>query len=78
MLNPDAPLAPPTLPSQERAASLRAAYLGLCAMGWSETEAANLAAHLVGLAPARKGWRIGEIEGLLFIRALATDGRISS
>ena len=43
-------------------------------MGWSEGEAGNLAAHLAGLDVTRKGWRIGEVEALLFLRPLASTG----
>jgi hypothetical protein len=59
-----------------RAESVRAAYRGLRAMGWTEGEAGNLAAHLAGLEVTRKGWRITEVEGLIFIRSLVATGRL--
>ena len=45
-------------------------------MGWTEAEAGSLAAHLAGLEVTRKGWRISEVEGLLFIRSLVATGRL--
>jgi hypothetical protein len=62
--------------TRARAESLREAYRGLRAMGWTEGEAGNLAAHLAGLDVTRKGWRIGEVEALLFIRSLVSTGRL--
>ncbi|HEY0442965.1 MAG TPA: hypothetical protein VGC90_01975 [Candidatus Limnocylindrales bacterium] len=55
---------------------VRAAYRGLRSMGWSDAEASSLAAHLAGLAVTRVGWRIREVEGLLFIRSLVSSGRL--
>jgi hypothetical protein len=62
--------------SRVRADSVHNAYRGLRAMGWSEAEAGNLVAHLAGLELTRNGWRIREVEGLLFIRSLVTTGRL--
>jgi len=62
--------------TRARAESVRAAYQGLRAMGWTEAEAGNLAAHLAGLDVTRKGWRIHEVEGLIFIRSLVASGRL--
>lgn len=62
--------------TRARAESVREAYLGLRAMGWTEREAGNLAAHLAGLEVTRKGWRIHEVEGLMFIRSLVATGRL--
>jgi hypothetical protein len=59
-----------------RAESVREAYRGLRAMGWTEREAGNLAAHLAGLEVTRKGWRIDEVERLMFIRSLVATGRL--
>jgi hypothetical protein len=56
--------------------AVRRAYRGLVAMGWSIDEAGNLAAHLAGLDSARKGWKMAEVEGLMFIRSLVEDGRL--
>ena len=55
---------------------VRTAYQGLVGMGWSESEAGSLAAHLAGLDITRKGWRISEVEGLMFIRSLVSEGRL--
>jgi hypothetical protein len=68
-----APVRQATLP----AGAVRSTYRGLRRMGWSEDEAGNLAAHLAGLTASRRGWQIREVEGLLFIRALAERGRIA-
>jgi hypothetical protein len=62
--------------TRARADSVRAAYQGLRAMGWTEAEAGNLAAHLAGLEVTRRGWRIHEVEGLMFIRSLVSSGRL--
>jgi hypothetical protein len=72
---------PVSIPAARRqtrvcAESVREAYRGLRAMGWTEGEAGNLAAHLAGLDVTRKGWRIHEVEGLLFIRSLVATGRL--
>jgi hypothetical protein len=45
-------------------------------MGWSEGEAGNLSAHLAGLDLTRGGWRIREVENLLFIKSLVSTGRL--
>jgi len=45
-------------------------------MGWTEAEAGSLAAHLAGLDVTRVGWRIREVEALLFIRSLVSTGRL--
>jgi hypothetical protein len=45
-------------------------------MGWSEGEAGNLSAHLAGLDVTRGGWRIREVENLLFIKSLVSTGRL--
>jgi hypothetical protein len=58
------------------AESVNDAFQVLRAMGWTEGEAGNLVAHLAGLAVTRKGWRIREVEGLLFIRSLVSSGRL--
>ena len=62
--------------TQARAESVREAYRGLRAMGWTEAEAGNLTAHLAGLDVTRKGWRINEVEALLFMRSLVATGRL--
>jgi hypothetical protein len=45
-------------------------------MGWAEDEAGNLAAHLAGLDVTRGGWRIREVERLMFIHALVATRRL--
>jgi hypothetical protein len=45
-------------------------------MGWSEGEAGNLSAHLAGLDVTRSGWRIREVESLMFIHSLVSTGRL--
>jgi ribulose-5-phosphate 4-epimerase/fuculose-1-phosphate aldolase len=72
---------PVSIPAARRgthagAESVREAYRELRAMGWSEGEAGNLTAHLAGLEVTRKGWRIHEVEALLFIRSLVATGRL--
>ena len=67
------PLPNPDGPPTE---SVRAAYQSLLAIGLSESEAGNLSAHLAGLGQVRQGWRLTEIERLLFIRSLVDSGRI--
>jgi hypothetical protein len=46
--------------------------------GLTDDEAANLAARLVGLATPRRAWTVHEIEHLVFLRTLVTDGRLSA
>lgn len=72
------PGASPAIPTTvgAPAESVRAAYQGLRAIGLSESEAGNLSARLAGLGHVRQGWRLGEIERLLFIRSLVDTGRI--
>jgi hypothetical protein len=45
--------------------------------GWSEGEAGNLVALLLGIRPVHGGWRASEIEHLRFLRALVETGRIA-
>ena len=45
--------------------------------GWSEVEAGNLVALLLGIRPVHGGWRASEIEHLRFLRALVETGRIA-
>ena len=60
------------------AETVRAAYRGLRAVGLSEVEATNLTAHLAGLGHSRQGWRLIEIERLLFIQSLVASHRIQN
>jgi hypothetical protein len=50
--------------------------LQLC--GLSMDEAANLTAHLSGLAVARSGWTVRQIEHLLFLRSIVESGRLKA
>ena len=59
-----------------RPGSVHATYRELRAIGWSEREAGNLAAYLEGIGPVRSGWSIAEVERLLFVRALVSEGRL--
>ena len=77
MIDGSAVPAPLPVPGVARAESVRSAYRGLRAIGLSESEAGNLSAHLAGLAQARQGWLLKEIERLLFIRSLVETGRIN-
>ncbi|MEZ0240313.1 MAG: hypothetical protein ACAH65_05895 [Chloroflexota bacterium] len=45
--------------------------------GWSEVEAGNLVALLLGIRPVHGGWRASEIEHLRFLKALVETGRIA-
>ena len=78
MLDQPTTLATPERRAGATAASVRTTYRGLRRMGWSETEASSMAAHLAGLTPSRTGWQLREVERLLFIRSLVDDGRIAS
>ena len=44
--------------------------------GFTLAEAANLTARLAGLAPARTGWSVRQVEHLLFIRSIVDSGRL--
>jgi hypothetical protein len=43
--------------------------------GFAATEATNLTAYLCGIAVGDGGWKLGEINGLLFLRDLSRRGR---
>lgn len=45
--------------------------------GWSEVEAGNLVALLLGIRPVQGGWRASEIEHLRFLKALVETGHIA-
>ena len=47
-------------------------------VGLTAVEAGSLTAHLSGLRIADQAWTLHEIEGLLFVRALAERGRTPS
>jgi hypothetical protein len=56
----------------------RATYRLLGIKGMSPAEAGNLTAWVNGLEPVEGGWRIGQIEQLLFLRHLVRVGRLES
>ena len=55
-----------------------ATYRRLRLAGFSAREAGSLVARLNGLEPVASGWRLSEVEGLLFVRALVRAGRLRS
>jgi hypothetical protein len=67
-------------PGSDAVAHLPAAatYRRLRLAGLTAREAGSLVAHLHGLEPAATGWRLAEVEGLLFVRALVQSGRLRS
>ena len=68
-----------TQPSTRQGAVTDARHLvgSLQIGGWSEGEAGNLVALLLGIRPVHGGWRASEIEHLRFLRALVETGRIA-
>jgi hypothetical protein len=67
-------------PGADAAALLPAAttYRRLRLAGLTAREAGTLVARLNGLEPVAGGWRVSEVEGLLFVRALVQAGRLRS
>lgn len=63
---------------QAVAGEVRAASRYLTGHGFQPTEAGNLTAYLIGLAPVERGWTVDEIERLLFVRHLVERRRIKS
>jgi hypothetical protein len=57
-------------PRQETSHDVQATVRDLVAQGFDPTEAGNLTAFLHGLAPAKDGWTVDEMEHLLFLRHL--------
>ena len=62
---------------QDAATDARHLVFSLQIGGWSEDEAGNLVALLLGIRPVHGGWRASEIEHLRFLRALVETGRIA-
>ena len=58
--------------SMSRAA---ADYRQLVARGLDPSEAANVTAFVAGIRIARQPWTVGEINHLLFLRAMREGGR---
>lgn len=54
----------------------QAVFARLEGCGLDRIAAGNLTARLAGLEPARRGWTVREIDGLLFLRWLAEHGRL--
>jgi len=58
--------------------TVRSTYQRLRMAGLSATEAGNLTARVKGLRSVPGGWKVEEIERLLFVRELVRQGRLSS
>jgi hypothetical protein len=56
----------------------RTTYRRLRMAGLSAREAGSLTAHLTGLPIVPGGWRVEEVEHLLFVRELVRTGRMGS
>ena len=70
-----------TTPVPERvstAPQTRATYRLLLLKGLAPDEAANLTAWLFGIRVGSQGWRLTEINRLLFLRELSQGGRFGS
>ena len=69
-------VASPTTAGPESASSVatRSTYRALLIRGLAPDEAANLTAFMCGI-PVARGWKIKEVNTLLFLRALARSGR---
>ena len=63
---------------QAIAGEVSAASRYLTGHGFEPTEAGNLTAYLLGLAPVETGWTVDEIERLMFVRHLVERRRIKS
>jgi hypothetical protein len=51
-----------------------AIFRDLRVKGFAADEAGNLTAHLNGIRPVEGGWKVGEIDRLLFLRHLVRRG----
>ena len=58
--------------------TVRTTYRRLRMAGLSTREAGSLTAHLTGLPIVAGGWRVEEVERLLFARELVRTGRMGS
>ncbi len=65
-------------PFERLADDVPSALRDLVAQGFTSTEAGNLAACLLGLARTDEGWRIDEIERLLFVHHLVAHRHLRS
>jgi hypothetical protein len=66
-----------TATSQYAVTDARHLVFSLQIGGWSEVEAGNIVALLLGIRPVHGGWRASEIEHLRFLKALVETGRIA-
>jgi hypothetical protein len=58
--------------------TVRTTYRRLRMAGLSAREAGTLTAHVTGLPIVPGGWRVEEVEHLLFVRELVRTGRMGS
>lgn len=56
--------------------SLRQTFLRLRMVGLTDTEAADLTAHLSGLRISGRPWTLAQVEHLAFLRSLLDSGRL--
>ncbi len=61
-------------PTSESSIATRSTYRTLVVRGLAPEEAASLTAFLCGF-PAAQGWKLNEVNNLLFLRELARAGR---
>jgi hypothetical protein len=84
MIEPQAPTTKPTGQAALEGASaeahetVRMTYRRLRIAGLDAREAASLTARLCGLPMIPRGWRVEEVERLLFVRELVRTGRMGS
>jgi hypothetical protein len=84
MIEPQAPTNKPTGQASLDGASadsretVRMTYRRLQTAGLEAREAASLTARLSGLPMVPRGWRVEEVERLLFVRELVRTGRMGS
>jgi hypothetical protein len=84
MIEPQAPTNKPTGQAALDGASadsretVRMTYRRLQTAGLEAREAASLTARLSGLPMVPRGWRVEEVERLLFVRELVWTGRMGS
>jgi hypothetical protein len=77
-LEMDAPKVDPTITGDRAMSGQRTRTLvqDLQRGGLSRTEAGNLAALSLGIAPTSGGWTVAELDGLQFVRWLVVRGRL--
>lgn len=84
MIEPQVPTSKPTgqaglegVPAEAHE-TVRMTYRRLRIAGLDAREAASLTARLSGLPMIPRGWRVEEVERLLFVRELVRTGRMGS